>query len=95
MSKVGKILLTLIIVLVLVMFVWYFATPKSSLSPTTYQNPPQDIVPADSQAGTPLLSEDASLDQDMSNIDSDLNSLDFDSATLDQSLNDKPIDQLQ
>lgn len=88
MSKVGKILFTLIIILILVILVWYFATPKPSLSPTTDQNIATE--PDGSQA-----SASASLDQDLLEIDSQVDSLDASSVDLDASLNDKPIDQLQ
>lgn len=100
MSNTIKTLIIALIVIVVLGLGWKFYVDKS----VSDINKSADVPLADENqaasgnqddlTGTPISakdSSDASLDKDLSNIDSQLDILSSDSASVDQGLNDKPI----
>jgi cytoskeletal protein RodZ len=88
MSTSAKIILWLVIIVLVVLGVWWWFSPKSTgtnNSAASQATPSGPAVPSPAIVSTGT--SDASLNQDLTNIDSELNGLSSDSAAVDQSLN--------
>lgn len=90
MSPFGKIVVAVIVIAAVVGGVWYFTAEKSPNTPTDTQTTTET-----SEETRMKMSADASIDEGMLMIDSELRAVDQDSSKVDQGLNDKPVEQTE
>lgn len=92
MSKNAKISIVIIIAIVLVGAIWMASNHRSQTSLNTENSNTNNMETA---ASIPLTKGNSNqeLDQDLASIDSQMKSMNNDSADIDQSFNDKPIQQ--
>ena len=89
MSKGGKITLGVVVVVLIAGAIWWASSMSNGYSP----------APASPSASTnptnvsDSASNNQSLSQEMTSVDTQLNGLSSDSAKIDQSLNDQPVSQ--
>ncbi len=96
----SKILIAIVAGLALLGGAWFFyqgqapssTSPESTSQTLSNAPPPPPGAPQGSPA-TASGSADASLENDLSAVDSQLKGLDSDNAAVDQSMNDKPVAQ--
>lgn len=81
----SKIIVLAVVLALVILGGWYFGN-KPTTAPSDKSNTSAPAVTAEN-------STDASLDKDLQGIDVQMNGLSSDSASIDQGLNDKPIEQ--
>jgi len=94
MSKTGKILITLIIIILIIGFVWWvvgMSSPSISPSqPVPMNHARRMVVPAQTQAAAPApavtVTASSSVDSDLNSIDSQMNGLNQDDTNVDASV---------
>lgn len=97
MSQNSKIILGVLIIIIIGIIWWGMAgqsgAPAPVNQPPTSQNNPPATQNTPANSGLPASTDnsDVALTQDLSLIDSQMNKLNSDSASVDQGLNDKPI----
>lgn len=97
MSRTGK-TAVLVVAVVVIVGLWWLMSRENAYAPTADTNAPSSPASGSGLgAGTAPTSaqntSDAGLEQDMASIDAQLNTLGSDSAAIDQSMNDKPVEQ--
>jgi cytochrome c biogenesis protein ResB len=104
MSKTGKIILWIVIVIIVVGGIgWWMASRGGSpvAAPVSNNNSVGTAaVPSSTASGSqstsyPQGDSDQSINQDMTNINTQMNGLSSDNASVTQSLNDQPVQQAE
>ncbi len=101
MSKQAQIVLWVVVaILVVGGFVWWAGSQAPSGSPAAETSNGTQTTPTANQksAANSLVSNgtsDTALNGDLANIDGQMNSFNSDSASIDQGLNDQPVQQSQ
>ena len=109
MSKIGKIILWIVIVVIVVGGLWWWwmasqggapaSNNNNSVGTTTASNPA--AVSSSTASGTqtvasyPQGDSDQSINQDMTDLNTQMSGLSSDNASVTQSLNDQPVQQAE
>jgi hypothetical protein len=90
MSKGSKILITVIVIVAIVAVLWYVGWGKKAANAPANENASSTSSSLQTSATD---TSNAAIQSDVTKIDTQMNGLSKDSASVDQSLNDKPVQQ--
>ena len=92
MTKTAKIVLAVIVVLLVAGGIWWWMSMKDESAEYGTQNPSATTTGTNPAAQG---NSDSAITSDMTSFDGQMNGLNSDSASVDQNLNDQPVQQQQ
>jgi cytoskeletal protein RodZ len=91
MSKTGKVIMWIVIVVIVVGGIWWWVVSQSNVA----MAPSNNNSSSTASTSYPQGDSDQSINQDMTNVNTQMNGLTSDNASVTQSMNDQPVQQAE